>query len=134
MNYGDYLEKYFNADVDNFAVSGLTTEGQLEKLNEPEIENSIKDADIICLSIGGNDLMDIVEDAFSNSGAEKIISGEDSNFNLSAEFIQNFILNYSSAFGSAAANAGSNIEEITNKIKDLNPEAEIIIQTIYIPF
>ncbi len=134
MNYGDFLAEYFNASVDNFAVSGLTTEGQLEKLNEEEVKNSIKNADIICLSIGGNDLISIIEEAFSNNGAEGLFSGNGNDINISVEFIQKFIMNYSSAFGSAASNAGSNIEEITNKLKELNPDAEIIIQTIYIPF
>lgn len=134
LNYGDYLAEYFDANVDNFAVSGLTTEGQLEKLNEVEIKDSIKNADIICLSIGGNDLIDIIEEAFRNNGTEGLFAGNGNDFNISVEFVQNFIMNYSSAFGSASVNAGTNIEEITNKLNELNPNAEIIIQTIYIPF
>ena len=43
-------------------------------------------------------------------------------------------MKYASAFGPAAAQAGENIAEIRKKISELNPEAPIIMQTVYNPF
>lgn len=135
LNYGDYLGKFFNSDVDNYAVNGLTTEGLLEKLDESEIENSINEADIICLSIGGNDLLNIIEEAFKNFNSNGNLSSENSgNFNISAEFVESFIIDYSTAFGDASVKAGTNIEKIKNKIYEINPDAELVMQTIYVPF
>lgn len=53
---------------------------------------------------------------------------------FSQEFVQGFIMKYASAFGPAAAQAGENIAEIRKKISELNPEAPIIMQTVYNPF
>ncbi|MBO9129770.1 GDSL-type esterase/lipase family protein [Bacillus sp. 165] len=43
--------------IDNTAVSGLTTEGLLYMLQSEEMQNKIEKADIITISIGGNNLL-----------------------------------------------------------------------------
>lgn len=133
-NYGWYLGEYYGAEVSNYAENGLTTDGLLEKLELPEIEASVKNSDIVCLSIGGNDLLHIFIQALSDGSASGSISGDFSEgLNISAEFIQSFIMDYSSAFASAATTAGENIGTIKNRIEEINPGAEIVIHTIYNP-
>ncbi len=138
LNYGDYLKSYFSAEVNNFAKDGLTTEEQLEELETQEIQNSIQDSDIVCISIGGNDLLSIFEDALydldMSGGIISDSEGEGLFFNISSEFVQSFVINYTSAFGSAAITASENMEKIKNKIEEINPDAEIVMQTVYIPF
>lgn len=126
---------YFDAEIDNFAQDGLTTEQQLEQLNEDIVKNSISEADIVCISIGGNDLLSIFEQAIYNLNSnENTFFKDDGLFNVSPEFIQSFVMDYSSSFSSAAIKASENIEIIKNKIKEINPDAELIMQTVYIPF
>lgn len=135
LNYGEYLESYFDAQVDNFAENGLTTEGQLEKLEQSEIEESIKESDMICISIGGNDLLHVFEDALTQyDSANGNIFENGGNLSAASGFVESFIMNYSSALGAAVTDASENIEEIKNKIYEINPDANLIMQTIYIPF
>lgn len=134
LSYCGYLQEYFDAELDNFAKDGRQTAELIQQLeNDEDVISSIQEADLICVSIGGNDVLQIFLDSFSEL---KNIGGNNSNeqFALSGESVQGFIMKYSSAFGPAAAQASENIAEIREKISELNPEAPVIIQTVYNPF
>lgn len=134
LSYGDYLRNYFNAELDNFAVNGRQTSELISQLEEDSIAvSSVANADIVCVSIGGNDVLHIFEDAVYELGGITQ-SPQNGSFQLSPEFIQQFLMKYSSGFGSAAAQAAKNLETISEKIAEINPEAEIVFQTIYNPF
>lgn len=135
LSYCDYLKNYFNAETENFARDGLTTEQLLEYLNESDIIESVKKSDIVCVSIGGNDLFSIFENALMDLQSNEIsFSNSDEFFNVSSEFIQSFVIDYSSAFSSAAVKASENIVTIKDRIKEINPDAALVMQTVYIPF
>ncbi|MFR0880259.1 MAG: SGNH/GDSL hydrolase family protein [Oscillospiraceae bacterium] len=134
LSYGDYLRNYFNAELDNFAVNGRQTSELISQLEEDSITvSSVANADIVCVSIGGNDVLHIFEDAVYELGGITQ-SPQSGSFQLSPEFIQQFLMKYSSGFGPAAAQAAQNLETISGKIAEINPEAEIVFQTIYNPF
>jgi len=132
LSYGDYLENYYNAEVNNFAVNGLTTQGLIDKLSEEEVVSSITDADLICISIGGNDFLSIFQKALSETNDIQISS--DGQMNISSEFVSKFIMDYSSAFSAAAVSASENITQINDIIYSINPDADMIMQTVYNPF
>lgn len=133
--YGDYLESYFNAEADNFAVDGMTTAELLEKLDEQEVTDSVSEAELVCVSIGGNDFLSIFQDALSEMSdmGNMDFTGE-GELNISSDFVSKFMMDYSSAFGEASVQAGENIVKIKDRIKEINPDAEIIMQTVYNPF
>ncbi len=133
LSYGDYLESYFNADIENFAVDGFTTQNLIDKLEEQDVVSSIENADLICISIGGNDFLSIFQTALSEVGGISISSDGQPNINVSSEFVSKFIMDYSSAFADAAVQAGENILQIKDTINNINPDAEIIMQTVYNP-
>ena len=134
LSYCGYLQEYFDADLDNFAKDGRQTAELIEQLeNDADVRSSVEQADLICVSIGGNDVLQIFLDSLSelkNAGG----NNSEEQFVFSQEFVQGFIMKYASAFGPAAAQAGENIAEIRKKISELNPEAPIIMQTVYNPF
>ena len=146
QNYGDILGEYYGAEVQNFAQNGLTTDGLLEKLEQEEIQSAVKDCGMVCLSIGGNDLLHIFLEAFSEVGMDfqtdtrydSEISTADvsSEFysNFSSEFVQKFIMDYASQFAPAASKAAENIKTISQQLHDLNPNAVLVMQTVYQPF
>ena len=97
----------------NFAVGGIRSEAMLMLLREKEnIRQGVKKADIITLSIGGNDFL--VGDLFGillpallcddYSGAGDIVAAYDANF-----------------------------KAIIKEIRKLNPNAKLIVQTLYNP-
>jgi hypothetical protein len=56
------------------------------------------------------------------------------NFSISQDFVQSFVMQFSSSFGPAATQAGENISKIKEKISEINPDAPLVMQTIYNPF
>lgn len=132
LNYGAYLEKYFNAQVSNFAVNGQTTAELLYELDDSEIISSVEGSELVCISIGGNDFLSIFENAYSEMNGEITIS--EGEINVSSDFVSKFITDYASAFDPAAAEACENIKKIKERIKEINPDAQIVMQTVYNPF
>ncbi len=146
QSYGDILGEYYGAEVQNFAQNGLTTDGLLEKLGQEDIQSAVKDCGMVCLSIGGNDLLHIFLEAFSEAGlnfqtdtrydsdmSTADVSSEFYN-NFSSEFVQKFIMDYASQFAPAASKAAENIKTISQQIHELNPNAVLVMQTVYQPF
>lgn len=134
LSYCGYLQEYFDADLDNFAKDGRQTSELLEQIeNDDDVRNSLENADLICVTIGGNDVLQIFLDAMSELKTRGgNTSGEQ--FEFSQEFVQSFIMKFASAIGPAAAQAGENITDIHEQIRELNPDAPVIMQTVYNPF
>jgi lysophospholipase L1-like esterase len=66
---GEHLESektIRNANFDNFGVRGNRTDQLLKRLEEKNVQSSVEKADLIILTIGGNDLMKVVKENFSN--------------------------------------------------------------------
>ncbi|MBQ8435002.1 MAG: hypothetical protein IJX24_03195, partial [Oscillospiraceae bacterium] len=125
---------YYSSEVDNFAVNGLKTDELLVMLDEYETQNSIQQADLVCISIGGNDFLSVLEQAVSDMGGSISMDNGTVSLNISSDFISKFILDYSSALSAATTQASDNIKKIKDKVNEINPDAEIIMQTVYNPF
>lgn len=133
-NYGVWLGEYYKAEVNNFAAEGETTQQLMDILeSDREIFDSLEKSDLICVSIGGNDILDIFYDDLVGI-AEGFSVSQGGEFSISPEAIEKLIISFSSSLGSASAQAGENIGKISDKITEINPEAKIIFQTVYNPF
>ncbi|WP_286183531.1 SGNH/GDSL hydrolase family protein [Bacillus sp. ISL-55] len=55
-----------NANFENFGVRGNRTDQLLKRLKNKNVQSSIEEADLIILTIGGNDLMKVVKENFSS--------------------------------------------------------------------
>ncbi|MCQ2471503.1 MAG: SGNH/GDSL hydrolase family protein [Clostridia bacterium] len=98
-------------DFTNDAINGYRTSDLIKHLEKEKISADVKVADIISISIGGND--------FLRGDMSSLISeaknGNYTRFDeITAEFYENFC-------------------KIIAKIKELNPNATIIVQTLYNP-
>lgn len=140
-NYGEILGEYLDYDTENFAVPGLSTAGLVEKLSEQNVKDSVSNADIIVISIGGNDFISAAREAFTAQFGDQI--GNITDFNelfsiLSSQDLTSSlkVLNtlYAIKFPAACNTAISNIESISTTISELNPDAEVVFQNLYDPF
>ncbi len=131
--YYDYLEECMDLTVTNMAVSGAQTSHLLTLIGETETQAAIKDADMIAISIGANDLLTPLR-AFLDA---KCKEGEDyidlfyrlqAEGTLVAQMAQ--LTGYLADFIDAAKD---NLTEIETQIRALNPDAELVMQTIYNP-
>lgn len=138
-NYGEILGEYLDYDTQNFAVAGLTTAGLVEKLSEQEVKNAVSDADMIVVSIGGNDFINTARDVFEEKYGEIV---DITDLNAIFSMFQNDVMKalstlsslYTTKFPQACDTAIANIEQISSTIYSLNPDAEVVFQNIYDPF
>ena len=145
----DQITDKYGYNLTNKADNGETSQSLLDKLNSNSLKSDIEDADLITLTIGGNDLKNAFYDFLAekyNASAQKDYDGEkikkilmDDNDAEYSAVIMTAILNMSSFQSSTqATNALSNFEEnlndIISYIERNNPDAWIIITTQYNPY
>lgn len=93
--------------VSNLGIKGLTSEKLLEQLEQHTITRQLREADIILMTIGGNDLFQQGETLFHLNLAEIE--------QLKEEYL-------------------ANLQQIFTKIRNINPETTIFILGLYNPF
>ncbi|WP_077618491.1 GDSL-type esterase/lipase family protein [Bacillus sinesaloumensis] len=94
--------------IQNFGVKGHKTTDLLKRLQIEEVQQGIADADIIIITIGGNDIMKIVKDNL---------------FDLSLHVFQNEQEKYE-----------VRLEKVLENIRNYNSDAEIVLVGLYNPF
>lgn len=97
-----------NISIENFGKRGNRTDQLLKRLENEEISSAIKEADIVLITIGANDIMKVVRSHYTN---------------LNIEPFQEEKIRY--------------IERLTaifHKIIDLNPDTQIFLIGFYNPF
>ncbi|WP_085993959.1 SGNH/GDSL hydrolase family protein [Oceanobacillus senegalensis] len=116
-NQGGYvgiLERTINtedkkvAHFENFGKRGSRSEQLLERLNLDEVSSAISKADIILITIGANDIMQVAKENFMNLTLN--------------DFIEQRV------------HYENNLKQIMRKIKGHNPDATIYLIGFYNPF
>jgi lysophospholipase L1-like esterase len=115
-NQGGYvgvLDRTINEDsevakFENYGKRGNRSNQLLERLEEREIRSSIKKADIVLITIGANDIMQVAKENIMNLKLN--------------DFIEQRVY------------YEQNLKQIIGKIKDLNGNAEIYLVGFYNPF
>lgn len=111
--YIGILDETINHDkkvvaIENYGKAGNRTDQLLKRLDEPEIVSSIKKSEIILITIGANDIMQVAKENFTNL-----------TFDLfAAERIQ----------------FENRLYDIFAKINELNPDSYVYLLGIYNPF
>lgn len=118
----------------NLAIDGQTSAELLEKLKEGEYDESLT-SDLICLTIGGNDLLGEFLDFLKESVGLELI--DISNGFIDADFTNPELLaKLNELLGNIDRNISSfsnNFSEILSLIHQKNENAYIITQTVYDP-
>lgn len=132
-SYVEVLTDKCGFESNNFAVNGRTSVALLESLQKPaeNEKQAIEQADYIVISIGGNDMLyllnNLVDGALSSdsmSNPNEIVSNLINMANeLTPENIKSDVIYYKNT-----------VEKIIKILQDMNPDAEIIMQTVYDPF
>lgn len=116
--YGYLVSSERDFMLSNYAVSGDTTTDLLQLIEKNrQVKNHLKTAETVVISIGGNDFLHLGYESSITELAEIISSGKDS------KIIQNLL-----------KTVKSNIRTIHESIRELNPKAKIVLQTVYNPF
>ncbi|WP_106767888.1 GDSL-type esterase/lipase family protein [Paenibacillus faecalis] len=100
--------------LNNLAINGMTTEALLPKLEERGIQYSLKQSDLIFLSIGGNDLF---------RGSDLMKNAQAGEVELNPEQLKEVL-----------PEATENLKQILERIREINPKARVILIGLYHPF
>ena len=127
-----------NYTVVNHGQAGLTSEGLLASLEDSDVAKDIAIADIISITIGGNDLMN----AFYTYLGEKLGMTADDVKNELAKNNTSFLMRameYISGFDEskmarALTTFGIKLYSIVTAIKKANPDVMIFVSTQYNPY
>ncbi|MGM8211489.1 SGNH/GDSL hydrolase family protein [Virgibacillus sp. W0430] len=93
---------------DNYGKRGNRSDQLLKRLDEPEISASLKKADIVLITIGANDIMQVFKENFTN---------------LTLREFEHERLQYE-----------NRLEMIFTKVRDINPTISIYLLGFYNPF
>ncbi|WP_040208576.1 SGNH/GDSL hydrolase family protein [Neobacillus jeddahensis] len=95
-------------DFYNFGVKGNRTTQLLKRLHSQEVKSVLKQADLVILTIGGNDIMKVVKDNISNLQVSDFMKEKESYRN--------------------------HLTQIVESIVEENPNASIVLVGLYNPF
>lgn len=97
-----------SAELLNFGVRGNRSSQLLDRLGKKEIAEAVSLADLLIITIGGNDMMKVVSENFSSLKVE--------DFEQESEHYRR------------------NLNEIVMKVRELNPSSAIVLVGLYNPF
>jgi lysophospholipase L1-like esterase len=111
--YVGVLEQMFNkrkstGTFDNFGKRGNRSDQLLKRLNEPAINSSIQRANIVLITIGANDIMQVMKENITNLEMDD--------------------------FTTERQNYENRLVKIIGKIKRINPATDIYLLGFYNPF
>lgn len=132
--YFDYIAECTGSTITNLAGYGMTTDDLITILNDTSKAETIQTADIICVSIGANDLIQPTI-SYVNTMRQKDETTKQLIKRLSEEGdVVKLASGLTNALRDPRSHAMENYPIITEKLRSLNPDAKIILQTIYNPF
>lgn len=111
--YVGILNSYLNQDrlvatFKNYGKRGNRTDQLFVRMKEPDIRQSLKEADIILITIGANDIMQVLKENFTD-------------------------ITYQ-AFAEERSHYETRLRDILSDLTDLNPNASIYLIGFYNPF
>ncbi|MGD6831656.1 SGNH/GDSL hydrolase family protein [Sutcliffiella halmapala] len=105
-----YLNKSYidEVSITNLGVRGNRTNHLLKRLKQPEVQDSLQSADVIFMTVGGNDLMKVIRENFL-----------DLNFEL---------------FDKEQAEYAVRLETVISEVRKNNPNSTIYVVGLFNPF
>lgn len=122
-------------EMTNFALTGQTSSQLMELLDSGEADAALKDADVVVVSIGGNDLLDELLEYVDEYVGYDYYNG-DGNVDWENVDYWGAISGYSkmsSDMDTALDGFEKNLPVIVSKLESLT-DADIYLQTLYDPF
>lgn len=132
--YAEIVSDYYGAELLNLAQDGLTSAGLLEQLSDASVQEAIAGADVVLVTIGGNDILQLVLnndyiDATKYEDMGQLISAMGQMSFLETAAMQSYM---NKMMPEAIAACRANTIEIAAQLRSMT-QAEIVFQTIYNP-
>lgn len=133
-SYPQLVSSYYGAELVNLAEDGMTSEGLLAKLSDANVQSEIANADVVLVTIGGNDIMKPVlnneyVDASKYSTISEFIAAMKEKDQITILLMQKYL---NSVMPEAIKNCNANMQEISSKLSSMT-SGKVVIQTVYNP-
>lgn len=140
-SFTEIVANSLDMELKNLAVDGQTSGGLLKVVSSNENKKAIKNADLITISIGGNDLLQVlfklIRDVAGLSEDVKFTELQEALLNVDNLIPQiKEILDKPenlALFDKAIEDYSKNIDQILETIRKLNPDAKIVLLNLYNP-
>ncbi len=114
-SWATLLAKAYGAKQVNLAVDGNTTSDLLRVVQNAANRQAISQAKVICISIGGNNFLQMMGRLFAEN-----------------EFFASDVVESTYVLMQAAAE--NDLDGIFTALKELNPDAKVLVQTMFEPY
>lgn len=137
-SYAEMVSDYYGAELTSFAQDGLTSSGLLEQLSDVSVQAAVAEADVVLVTIGGNDILQLVLnndyiDATQYESMNQLISGLKTESGApNYAVLTPFNLYLTKTMPGVIANFRSNVAAIAEQLK-ASTNAKIVFQTVYNP-
>jgi len=135
--FQDYLRDCTGAtSVKDCAVSGANTADLLTFVQDSANKTAIANAEMIVISIGGNDLLNPIREYIAKNVGTDTQSIKDYVMDVAKQgesAAQDLMFKFTSLLRPARNAAAENLEAINNTLRSLNSNAKIVFQTVYNP-
>lgn len=132
--YYDYLVECAGYEMTNLAQSGATTVDLLALVQTDAAAEAIAKADLISISIGANDLIDptkaFLKKELNIQENESLMEAIE---RYGAENLAAMTTRMSGVLRPYVNAANQNIPQIVSQLRTMNPDVQIVMQTIYNP-
>ncbi|MBQ8515160.1 MAG: hypothetical protein IJ496_07165 [Ruminococcus sp.] len=137
-SYAEMVSSYCGAELVNLAQDGATSADLLAQLSDTGVQETVAGADIILVTIGGNDIMQPVLnndyiDATQHSTMSDLIGAMREQDAANPFFTALMMAYLGQTMPTAVSECRANIEQIAAQLRTLNGHAEIVFQTVYNP-
>ncbi|MEA4833379.1 MAG: SGNH/GDSL hydrolase family protein [Oscillospiraceae bacterium] len=133
-NYANRLKTEYSCPLVNRAIDGQKASQLSDDFLNGEYDNDISGCGVFIMSIGANDYLGALQVFLSASGSSIDFSrlADREYLNSLAEVFASPLL--AAAFSGLDESVYDNIINIISRIKNINPDALVIVHTIYNPF
>lgn len=138
QSYANLLAKKYKLSQDNdyynYAIDGQTSLELYSRVKSGNYDKYIKKSDLILISIGGNDLLSALLTFVKDTMGESFTGQEtEVNFDFTEPDILNDLNKMVQTISNNITKLKGNLIGITDEIYEINPNAEIVFQTVYNP-
>lgn len=139
-SFDNRLADTLDLDFYEHSYIGMRSDDLLRDLDIDEVKDNIKDADIIIINIGSNDLLDLFDYLDLSNFDFEIEYGSNPSFdramiNDMINYIEGFFQNeLEGLYLSALEDFKIVFPQIIEKIKEYNPNVKIYVNSLYNPF
>lgn len=144
LSFPEMLERDTGYVLTDFSSNdGVTSEDLLETLNKSEVIAAVQGADVITITVGGNDLMNALYEYLADApgvsmSAEDIRKGLE-NGTIGTGTLMKLMMELgdfpaSSQASAALTTLGANLSRALAQIKGMNPDATCIVANQYNPY